>query len=549
MKKLTYNVHRAIIFWNFCAPRKLIMSNKERTKESTPKALSVKINFLFSIAIQILTYLIPLITAPYLSRVLTPTGIGNNSFASSVANYFILIISFGFGTYGTREVAVVRNDKTAYSKTFWNVIFSKGFLFILCFTAYFLMAYLWGFGSDVDKNVFLIYSLLLVNAFLDITYLFQGLENFRILAILSFIFRVAAAVLYFIFIKTSDDLLIYVVIATSSSLLVTLIAWMFALRWIKKPSFKDVHIFQSLKNCAKYFIPTAFALFYATLDKTMLGFISTTHEVGIYEEANKIINICLCLMLAISPIILSRISSLTKEGKEEEVKIKENQTAEVYFLIGLPMLAGLYLVARYFIPAFFGEEYAASTYVMYCLAPLILIMPISNIIGSAYYLPRNKVIFTTIFISIGFVINLGLNFLFIYYFGAEGAAIASVISETIISALYVIFSWKYVPYKDMLKKGIKPLIASTIMVAVLLPLELLVLDKYVANDLYTTIIAVLVGMLVYGISIILLKEEMVISTLNKVFKRKPKQISIQETNGNATDSSDHQQNEIGSANQ
>lgn len=488
--------------------------------ESTPKTLSVKTNFIFNLAIQILTYLIPLITAPYLSRILTPTGIGNNSFVNSIATYFVLIITFGYTTYGTKEVAQCRSDKESYSRIFWNVTFSRGFLFILSFVAYFLMAYLWGFGGNVDKNIFLIYSLLLVNAFLDITYLFQGLENFRILAIFHIVLRVAAAVLYFVFVKTQDDLLLYATIYTSSTLMVSIISWVFALRWISKPSFADIHVFKCLKNNLKYFLPTIAISVYTVLDRTMLGYISTQEEVGFYEEAYKIVAVGTGVVAAIAPIMLSHISALIKEGNEDEVRHKEMQLSEMYFLMGLPIVVGLYLVGRYFIPAFFGEEYISSTYVLYWLVPLAMVIPASGIIGNIYYVPRNKISMTTIFLSVGALVNFGANFLTIYYLGAQGAAITSLIAETIITTLYIFFSRKTVPYKDMLKKCIKPLIASAVMVAVLLPLELFVLDKYVANNLYITLIVVATGVIVYGVSIILLKEEMVMNVLRKIFKRK-----------------------------
>lgn len=490
------------------------------SKESTPKALSVKTNFIFNVAIQLLTYLIPLITAPHLSRTLTPAGVGSNSFVNSVATYFVLIITFGYTTYGTKEIAENRGNKKTYSNIFWNITFSRGFLFVFCFLAYFLMAYLWGFGSDVNKNIFLVYSLLLINAFLDITYLFQGLENFRILTILNIFFKAVAAILYFVFVKTADDLLLYTTIYASSTLLITLVSWAFAARWVSRPSFRNIRIFASLKNNLKYFLPAIAVSVYTILDRTMLGYISTHEEVGLYEEAYKIIAVGTGIVCAICPIILPRVSSLIKNGGEEEIRRKEMQVSELYFLMALPMMAGLYLVGRYFIPAFFGEDYTNSTYVLYWLTPLIVVIPISGIIGNIHYIPRNKISTTTIFITIGALVNFGANFLAIYYLGAQGAAITSLLAETIISTLYVIFSRKTVPYKDMLKKCIKPLIASAIMVAVLLPLELFVLDKYVANNLYITLVVVATGVIVYGVSIILLKEEMVMSVLRKIFKRK-----------------------------
>lgn len=486
---------------------------------SKPKALGVKQNFIFNVTIQLLTYLIPLITAPYLSRVLTPTGIGNNSFVNSITSYFTMIIAFGYTTYGTKEIAENQRDKETYSKVFWNVTFARGFLFAICFVAYFLMAYLWGFGGVVDKRVFLVYSLLLLNAFLDITYFFQGLENFRILAILHIVFRIIAAICYFLFVKTADDLLLYVIIMTISTLAVTLVSWMIALRWIDKLHFKDIHVLKSLKENLRFFLPTIAISVYTVLDRTMLGYLTTQEQVGFYEEAYKIIAIGTGIMNAISPIMLSRISALIKANKEDEVREKEIQLAEIYFVMGFPMVAGLYSIGRYFIPAFFGEEYMASVYVLYWLIPLIMVIPISNIVGNVYYVPRGKISKTTVFFIIGALLNFGANFLSIGFLGASGAAITSLLAETVISTLFIVFSWKAMPYKEMAKTMVKPLIATATMTAILLVLDLLVLNRYVINNLYITLISVLVGVMTYGIMLVLLRETMVMRTLKKIFHR------------------------------
>lgn len=491
------------------------MNNKSAVQKTT----SVKTNFIFNLIIQIVTYIIPLITAPYLSRVLSPEGIGQNSFVNSITSYFTLVIAFGFLTYGTKAIAEHREDKRAYSNVFWNIFFSRSFLFVICFIVYFLMAYLWGFGGIVDKSIFLVYSLVLVNSFLTIDYLFQGLENFRVISIVNIACSVISALCYFLFIKTSNDLIIYVIIVVIKSLLISFITWGFAIKKLAKPVFSEIHIFRTLKANVFYFLPTIAVSVYTILDRTMLGYLGGNVEVGYYEEAYKIIALVTGIMNAISPVMLSRVSSLIKEGKEEEAKDKIIKMSEVYFLLGLPAVFGLYAVSKYFIPAFFGEKFISSINVIYWLIPLVMIIPISNQIGRVYFMVRDKIGMTTWFFLAGALVNFGTNFIAIPKLGAIGAAITSLAAEALISSLFVIFSWKHLPYLKMIKSGWKSLISALVMFVVLMLLNTFVFDKILESTIIQTAISVGIGVVVYGIMCLTLREEMVMSVCKTILSK------------------------------
>ncbi len=494
-----------------------MMNQSDVTNDKKPKEVTMTKNFIFNLCIQIVMYIIPLITSPYLSRVLTPEGIGNNSFVNSISSYFTLVIGFGFLTYGTKAIAECKKDKQTYSKVFWNIVICRWVLFILCFSLYFCLAYFWGFGGEVDKSLFLVYSLVLFSASIDITYLYQGLENFRTISIIHIVCNSISAILYFALVKTKSDLLIYALIYTCQTVAVALISWLFAAKYLSRLDFHDIHILKTLKSGLFYFLPTIAISVYTVLDRTMLGYLSSKEEVGFYEQAYKIISLVTALMNAISPVMLSRISSLVKAGNEPEVRKKTIQMGEVYFLLGCPCLFGLYGIANHFVPAFFGDEYLPAIGVLYFLIPLIIIIPISNQIGSIYYVPRNKINITTYFFIAGALLNFVTNFIFIRFWGAKGAAITSLIAETLISSLFIIFSFKKVPYFDMVKKGIKPLIASLVMFGVIVLLDLLVLDRYALSDVVDSIIILCVGIITYGIMLLVLRENLVINMLYKIF--------------------------------
>lgn len=503
------------------------MSEEQATKTTIEKPAenppSFKKNYLFSLVVQVLTYLIPLITAPYLSRVLTPSGVGVNSFANSIATYFTLIIAFGFLTFGTKEVSRLHTSKKEYSAVFWNIVFSRLFIFCLAFPAYFLMAYFWGFGSSVDKSVFLIYSLTLIATLLTITFLFQGLENFKTISLITIGVRVTAAVLYFLLVKSTDDLLTYIAIYVSTNLCIAVLSWAFAIPKIEKPHRKDIHIFKSLKNNLAYFLPTIAISVYTILDHTMIGYLSTTEEVGYYEEAYKITTVIVGLVNAVGPVTLARISALIAEGNEAEVEHKILQTSELYGILAFPCFFGLYAVGRYFVPTYFGAEYLPAVSVLYWLTPLILIIPISGQVQNFYYAPRNKIATTIWFFLAGGSVNFISNFFAIPAFGARGAAMTSLAAETIISFCFVLFSRKEVPYRKILKVLIKPLLASAIMFGALMAVNYWALDPYLSKGLWKTLIDVGTGVLLYFGLCLLFREPMLLTMLHKVFKHKSRE--------------------------
>lgn len=493
---------------------------KTEFKDNSQKTVqreSVKSNFIFNLMIQLLTYITPLITAPYLSRVLTPDGIGINSYVNSNVSYFTLVIAFGFSTYGTRKISYISDDKGKRSNAFWEIFTTRFLLFLGCLAIYLGLTLTWSFGNADYKPYYLVYILALVSCFLDITYLFQGLEKFRIVSIINIVTRVVTAVSYFLFVKAIDDLTIYILISSTQSVVIALVCWMFAAKYISKPNFKEMHVWNCMKNGFIFFLPTIAISIYTLLDKTMLGGLTNTTEVGYYEQAYKIISLCTALVNAISPIMLSRITYLIAQGKEKEVEHKIMQMTEIYALMAWPMVMGLYAIARYFYPAFFGDKYVPSVYVAYILLPLVLIIPISNQIGSAYYVPRNRNKIIIVFFVVGALTNFVTNWIFIPWLGAKGAAVTSLLAESIISTLFIAFSWKHINYKKILLKSLKPIIASLIMFGILMVLNCFVFDKYISSLIYQSILSVVIGALIYGVSLIVMREEMIMNTLRKIF--------------------------------
>lgn len=480
------------------------------------KPPSLKANFIFNILIQVSTYVISLVTSPYLSRVFGATGVGDYAYAFSFVNYFMIVVAFGFRNYGTRQIATERDDPKAFSKTFWEIFFARFLLFSLAFTTYFTMAYFGGFGDKVNRTVALILSANIVSSFIDTTFFFQAKENFKTLSIFTLVFKTLYVVGIFLFIKTPNDLPLYAVL-TAGYLLLTMVTQLaFVLPKIKRPCFREMQMGKCFKQGFLYFLPTIAITIYTAVDKTMLGIIKDTVEVGYYEQSHKIVFMVISFLFALGTAVMPRISYLYSKGDKEGIASKFSKMAKVYALFAFPAAAGLYAIAPYFIPAFFGEEFAPSINVMYAMIPLILFMPLSNYVDSGYYVPSGNVKKATIFYYAAAIINFLLNLLTINLWGAIGAAISSWVSEVTLFTLFVIFSRKEVDYPPLLKPLLKPLIAALIMFAVLFVGNLFLVPKLNLGDVPVTIIEIAVGASLYALALLVLRDEMLMSIIKRV---------------------------------
>lgn len=484
--------------------------------DASVKNKSIKSNLLFSVLIKLVTYLIPLVTAPYISRVLGPEGVGTYSYANSIVSYFALLVNFGFIGYGTQRISANRSDKKVYSGYFWSIVIMRGILLTISVSAYFVLLF---FILNVQDQIYiyLILSVTIFTNFFDITYLFQGLENFKIISLTNCFVRVFAAICQFVFVRGKDDLILYVIIQTLQLLFISLLPWIFAKGAIAKPEKKYIKIKDTFKTSLFYFLPTLAVTLCSLIDNTMLGAIQGSKEVAYYEQANKIIIMVLGVLHAFAPVFFARITILIKTDKEKEVKDKILSMFSLYFIIGFPAIFGLYGISNYFIPAFFGEQFLPSIAVIYFLTPLILIKSMSNALGNVYYGPRDIIWMTSIFYAIGSVINISLNSILITFEGAKGAAIASLISESIVTLLFVYFSRSKIPYLSALKCLVKPVLASVIMYFVMI-----LCNQFVLNNLNVILVSAadcIIGVMVYFISIILLREKFVLLELNKIKKK------------------------------
>lgn len=455
-------------------------------------------NIVFNTLYQILSLITPLITAPYISRVLGAEGVGTCSYATSLVTYFTIFAALGTSSYGIREIARKRENKEDYSKSFWEIELITIFSSSICLA-------LWGIVIAVYAEMriyLLILSFNIVATLLDIHWLYNGLEKFKYTISINSLVKILSIVAIFVFVKNPEDTYIYVLIQSGATLFGNLSMWLFLPRVLTKTKISLKNFKVHLKNTFAYFVPTIATSIYTIVDKTMIGwFTQSKTENGFYEQATKLVTFVKTLsFVGIIGVISPRMSFLYKLEDKEKIQKFFNLTLEVVLTLTIASAFGLFGVAENFVPIFFGEGYDKTVLLIWILCPIIIIIGLSNMMGNLYYTPSGKRLQSAKYLIIGSLINLILNLILIPFISSIGAAIASIIAELVITALY----FYHCPLTDgrkLWKALWKKLLAGGIMLAVVF-----LIDRLIDNRVISLVVQVSIGAAVYFLILILLKD-------------------------------------------
>lgn len=424
-------------------------------------------NFIYNIFYQIFIYLIPLVTIPYISRVLGVTNIGIYSYASSIVSYFMLASLLGINNYGAREVARNREDREKLSKTFFSIYYLQAILTAIMLLIYFIVVL---FFLKEYRFILFISSISLVSVAFDINWFFFGLEKFKITISRNIVIKLVSLVFIFLFVKSKNDLWIYTLIMSLTTLLSQLYLFLYLKKEISYQKVSIHDVFSHFRECLVLFIPVIAYSIYRIMDKTMLGAISGTYFLGLYENAEKVLNIPISFITALGTIMLPHMSKKSKEDLVEKIKY----SFSLSFCFTIPMMFGILAVAPSFAIIFFGREFAESGTIMMVLVPSILASAITSVIRTNYLIPQAK---DKIYVSstiLGAIINFTSNLILIPIFGVYGACIGTLLAEFSVMVYQLISVKKELPIKEIRKILLPYLIKGIIMYILLVVLSILI---------------------------------------------------------------------------
>ena len=476
------------------------MSNKSITK-----------NYIYNLIYQVLILIVPFITTPYISRVLGVENIGIYSYTISISAYFILFGSLGIALYGQREIAYRQNSKCEYSISFYEIV-----IFRIITMSISAIIFYFAFALNNEYSIYYrILMLELIGNCVDISWFFQGLEEFKKTTTRNLVVKIISVLLIFILVKSQNDLIMYYIIYVASLLFGNISLWFYLPKYIEKVSLKDINILKHLRPTISLFIPQIAIQIYTILDKTMIGnIIADKSEVGYYEQSQKIIKILLSIEGSLGIVMLPRVANSFAKNDKEQIEKYLKKAFSMAYLLAFPMIFGIIVISDEFVPIFFGPGYEKVSVIIKMLSPIILFIGVSGTIGHQYLLPTKKQKQYTGSVVCGAIINLTINGLLIRRLYSMGAVIGTVAAEFSVALIQMIMIRKEFKNLNIVKLSFKYLTSGVVMFVVCY-----ILDSFIHNALLSIIIRVIVGIIIYFAMLLILKDEFCKEIIEKMFKK------------------------------
>lgn len=402
-------------------------------------------NYFYNLLLSIANLLFPMLSFPYVSRVLGPEGIGKVQFIFSFAQYFGLVASIGIPIYGMKEIARHKNDIVARSLVFSELIAIYLITSICLSSLYLAVIFIFPYFS-ADRNMYLGASLMVLLGFSYIEWLYSGMEEFKSIALRSVAFKLIGLLLLYFFIKERGDFNLYLYIMMFSFLGNNILSF-FLIRGKVKPMFSGLQLCRHIRPLLLILSTTLAASMYTDMDTVLLGFLSNDKTVGLYTAAVKLSKITLPFVTSMGVILMPKVAKDFAEKNLAEVQRTLDQTFRFLVFFAVPIVFGLALLAPEFISLFSGKEFLPATNSMRLLSLLPLIIGFGHLFLFLILVPagRNK---EMLFCVLGGVaVSLLLNVLLIPEFQEAGSSIANICSEIVVTLLYFYFIKKYFQFK------------------------------------------------------------------------------------------------------
>jgi O-antigen/teichoic acid export membrane protein len=407
--------------------------------------MSLKKNVAYNTILTVSNVAFPVITTPYVSRILGVENIGIVNFAVTYASYFALFVALGIPMYGMREIAKQNNNPEGRSQ-----IFSELFVINLFSAIIFSLVYLVTIFSvpalSHNREFLLITGISVLFFPFNVDWFFSGREKFKMVTIRTLVAKVIALGGLFIFVRTRNDIIPYLILTVTANLSSQIWNFWYMLKTEVRFRLKHLQIKKHLNAVIVLFASNIATSVYTMLGILLLGFMSDYTQVGYYTSANKVSKIILPIVTAISPVMIARINTIKKEkDSQKEILRLLNNSLGYMIMLAVPVTIGLIMIAPRFMPLFFGAEFIPATVSMQLLSLLIPIIGISNLFGIQILVAmgyERKLLISVLF---GTVSNFCLNLLLIGRYGSLGASVASVISELMVMVVIFIFALKVIP--------------------------------------------------------------------------------------------------------
>lgn len=455
---------------------------------------SITKNYIYNLLELFTGFAFPLVTFPYASRVILADGIGQVNFYNSIISYIVLATGLGIPMYAIKEVARVRDNMAERTKTVCEILSLNIILSILGYIIVFVLSHT---VPELNDNLplFFLLSLSIILNTIGCTWFYKGIEEFRYITIRGLIVKFISLPVLFLLVKTKDDVFYYgcfLIIATLGNNIINFVT-------LKKHvdlniiSIKELKPFRHVKPALSVFAFYLITSFYLHLDTIMLGFLSGNASVGFYTAATKVSHMVNQLITSIGTVMLPRLSNLVATNNFDEFKRLATRSYELISFCCYPIFIGLIIMAPIFIRLLSGTSYEPAITTLQIISPILIALPLSNLIGIQILFPYGKIKYVNMSCCIGAVVNLILNLLLIPLYAQDGAAIATVIAEVSVTLSQYIIARKYIPFRLFTFTNFKYIIYSLIMAAICYYMMLVPM-----SDMFKLVIVPFIGAIVYA---------------------------------------------------
>ena len=475
-------------------------------------AQSVKVNYILNLINTGTQMLFPLITFPYVCRVIEADGIGQINFFQSIISYISLFTCLGIPMYAIREIARDRSDVVQMNRTAMEILLLHSMLTLV---GYAIVAILCLTVPQIQVNIplFLILSLTIFFTAIGCEWFYQGIEDFKYITIRGLIIKTVSVVLLFIFVKSKTDLLYYGCYTVFGVLGGNIFNFFRLRKYIHRENiiFSELHIKRHVKPVLKVFSFSVVTSIYLQLNTVLLGFLKNALAVGYFAAATKVMQMLLMMSACLGSVMMPRASHLIAENKEDEFNRLIQKSYDFTLAIALPMTIGLIFCAPSLITALCGVKFEHSILPSQIIAPIILMVAISNVFGIQVLFPKGKINIVTLCCGIGAVADLILNLCLIPFFSYIGTSIAYLGAEVATTVSMYFIGRKYIPIIYFKKSHLTYALGCIVMAFVLYGLSLLQLPT-----LTILLLQGCSGVLAYFIILCICKDEMLVQILSKI---------------------------------
>lgn len=398
---------------------------------------SISKNYIYNLSYQLLTLVTPFITTPYISRVLGPDGVGTYSYTTSIVAYFILLASLGIANYAQREIAYHQDDVHAQSRIFYEVVGIRAITVSISLLSYYLIIS----HCDVeDKVIYWVQAINIIVVLFDISWFFQGLEEFGKIVLRNFVIRILSIAGIFLLIHDVSDLLLYIGLMAVMNFLGAVSIWLYLPKYLVRVARNEINPFRNFVVIVQMFLPQIAIQIYTVFDKTMIGILTgSAFENGYYEQAEKIVKMALPLVTSLGPVILPRIAISYAHGDEKAIYGYIMKSYRFMWMVGLPIMFAMICLIDTAVPWFFGPGYDKVGTLVKIFSGIVVVIGLSGVTGMQYLIAVNKQNVLTVSVTVGACVNFLLNLLLVPMFLSVGAAIASLIAEICVTTVQFIF--------------------------------------------------------------------------------------------------------------